>query len=96
MIKTALFAAAAAFATIATASPVLARDVVVRYADLDLTTAKGQRDLSHRIHRAARVACELQAENRIPSQEALACYRQAQAKARTEMALLVENVRLGG
>jgi len=96
MIKTALFAAAAAVATIATASPVLARDVVVRYGDLDLTTVKGQHDFSHRINRAAKVACDFHAESRIPSREAMACYYQAQAKARTEMALLVENVRLGG
>lgn len=96
MIKTALFAAAAAIATVVTASPVLAKDVVVRYADLDLASAKGQHDLSHRIDRAAKVACEYHADGRIPSSEALTCYRQARAKAKTEMALAVENVRLGG
>jgi UrcA family protein len=96
MIKTALFAAAAALATVATASPVLAKDVVVRYADLDLATAKGQHDLAHRIDRAAKVACNYVADGRIPSQEALTCYRQARVKANTEMASLVENTRLGG
>lgn len=96
MIKTTLFAVAAAIATVATASPVLAKDVVVRYGDLDLASAKGQKTFERRINRAAKVACDFQAENRVPSTEALRCYRQARAKAKTEMALVVENERLGG
>jgi UrcA family protein len=96
MIKTALFAAAAALATVATASPVLAKDVLVRYGDLDLASTKGQQAFARRIDRAAKVACDFHAENRIPSNEALRCYRQARAKAKTEMALAVENERLGG
>ena len=52
MIKTALFAAAAALATVATATPPLAKDVSVSYGDLDLASAKGQTTLNNRIHRA--------------------------------------------
>jgi UrcA family protein len=96
MIKTALFAAAAAIATIATAAPALAKDVPVFYGDLDLASAKGQSTLSHRIHRAAKQACDFKSEGRQPSQSALACYKQAKASARTEMASIVEDTRLGG
>jgi UrcA family protein len=96
MIKTALFAAAAALATVATASPVLAKDVVVRYGDLDLASAKGQRDLARRINRAAKIACDYRGDGRIPSQEAMRCYRQARVSANTEMALAVQNSRMGG
>lgn len=96
MIKTVLFAAAAALATAATAAPVLAKDVVVSYADLDLASAKGQHDFARRIDRAAKAACDYQTDGRIPSHEALICYRQARATANTQMALLVENTRLGG
>lgn len=96
MIKTALFAAAAALATVATATPVLAKDVVVRYADLDLATAKGQQTFARRIDRAAKAACDFRIEDRIPTSEARTCYRQARAKARTQMALVIENERLGG
>lgn len=101
MIKTALFAAAAAIATIATAAPTLAneaiaKDVPVFYGDLDLASAKGQSTLSNRIHRAAKQACDFNRESRLPSQSALACYKQAKASAHTEMASIVEDTRLGG
>jgi len=96
MIKSALFAAAAALATVATASPVLAKDVLVRYGDLDLASPKDQATLAHRIHRAAREACDFQMEGRLPSAEAMKCYHQARAKAQTQMASLVEENRLGG
>jgi UrcA family protein len=96
MIKTALFAAAAALATVATAAPVLAKDVPVRYGDLNLASVEGQKALSHRIDRAARQACEFSREPGIRSRDAVACYKQAHTKARTEMAAVVEDSRLGG
>ena len=96
MMKTVLFAAAAALATAATAAPVLAKDVVVRYGDLDLASAKGQRTFAQRIDRAAKAACDYHADGRLPSREAVTCYRRAHATAKTEMAWAVENVRLGG
>jgi UrcA family protein len=96
MLKTALFAAAAALATVATSAPVLAKDVTVRYGDLDLASAKGQNELSHRIQRAARTACDFTADGRIPSHSAQECYRKAHAKAQTEMASLIDDSHLGG
>jgi len=96
MIKTALFAAAAALATAATATPVLAKDVVVRYADLDLASVKGQNTFARRIDRAAKAACDFRIEDRILSSEARSCYYQARAKAKTQMALVIRNERLGG
>jgi UrcA family protein len=96
MIKTVLFAAAAAIATVATAAPALAKDVPVFYGDLDLASAKGQTTLSHRIHRAAKQACAFSSEGRVPSQAAMSCYKQAKASARTEMAAIIEDTRLGG
>lgn len=96
MIKTALFAAAAALATAATAAPVLAKDVVVSYADLDLASVQGQKTFTRRIERAARVACDFERGRELPSIEAVRCLRQARAKARTEMAAIVADSRLGG
>jgi UrcA family protein len=96
MIKTVLFAAAAALATVATSAPVLAKDVVVRYGDLDLATAKGQKAFTHRINRAAKIACEMRDGQGLPSHDAMTCYRQARTKAHAEMAMRLRNDRLGG
>lgn len=96
MIKTALFAAAAALATVATATPTLAKDVSVSYGDLNLASAKGQTTLNNRIHRAAKQVCNFTQEGRVPSQAARTCYKQAMASARTEVATLIEDSRLGG
>src|SRR3546814_1685442 len=40
-----------------TATPAFAKDVQVRYADLNLATVEGQKTLEQRIDRAARDAC---------------------------------------
>lgn len=96
MIKTALFAAAAAITTIATAAPALAKDVPVFYGDLDLASAKDQTTLSHRIHRAAQKACNFNNEGRVRSQAAIACYKQAKTGADTQVAAVAQETRLGG
>lgn len=96
MMKTVLFAAAAAITTVASAAPVLAKDVLVPYGDLDLASAQGQRTLSHRLHRAAQAACDFHAEPRIRSEAAIACYREARARAKTQVATIIEDARLGG
>lgn len=96
MIKTALFAAAAAIATVASAAPALAKDVVVRYGDLDLATADGQRTFSQRIDRAAKAACDYQADGRIANRTATECFSKARTQAQTQMASLVSDARLGG
>jgi UrcA family protein len=95
MMKTVLFAAAAALATVATTAPVLAKDVAVRYNDLDLASPGGQRALALRIDRAAQRACDFES-GRIQTRGAMECYRQAHAKAKAEMAVVLENNRFGG
>lgn len=96
MLKNALFAAAAAITTVATATPTLAKDVTVFYGDLDLSSADGQTVLAKRIRHAARTACEMERGARRPSQAAIECFRQAHVKAKAQMASLVEERRLGG
>lgn len=94
--KTALFAAAAALATAATAAPVLAKDVLVRYGDLDLASAQGQQAFARRIDHAAKKACDFYVHGQLPSRDAIRCFHEARAKARTEMAAVVDDSRLGG
>ncbi|MEW9854767.1 UrcA family protein [Novosphingobium sp. M1R2S20] len=95
MMKTALFAAAAALATVATAAPAMAKDVPVRHGDLDLTSAKDQKTLARRIDRAARKACDVQ-YGRLPSADVMNCYQEAHTAGRTQMASVIDDARLGG
>lgn len=101
MFKSTPFAAALLGLTLA-ATPAFAKDVQVRYADLNLTTAEGQKTLERRIDRAAREACDYDqytTGTRLPSQAAAACYRQALDSAETMMAGRVEAAKssqLGG
>ncbi len=93
---------AAAFALALTAAPSFAKDVEVRYADLDLATVEGQKTLEARIDRAAREACDYDSRvtgTRLPSSDAMTCYRKALDSARTMMASKVEaaqDSQLGG
>jgi UrcA family protein len=99
MIKTALFAAAAALATIATAAPALADQVTVRYNDLDLATPAGQSKLARRLDMAARDACGLEATRtgtRIPSSAAAQCYKEAQVRSKNTMATILGQAQQGG
>lgn len=96
MLKNALFAAAAAIATLATAAPTLAKDVPVFHGDLDLASAKDQAVFAQRIRKAARNACDLGDGGGVQTQAEMACYRQAYLRAKTQMAAVVEEQRLGG
>lgn len=99
MIKTAIFAAAAALATVATAAPVFARDIAVSYRDLDLSTPEGQGKLARRLETAARDACsygDTPTGSRLPSQESTQCYKDAQVRSKDTLASIVDNVRKGG
>lgn len=99
MIKTALFAVAAAVATIATSTPVLANEVSVSYKDLDLSTPEGQDKLAKRLDAAARDACGLSAARtgtRMPSRSATECYKQAQTRSKNTMATILGEVQQGG
>lgn len=93
MFKSTPIAAAALLGLTLTAAPAFAKDVQVRYADLNLATAEGQKTLEQRINRAAREACdysEYTTGTRLPSQTALACYRKARDSAKTMMADRIE------
>lgn len=99
MIKTALFAAAAAIATLATTAPVLAEQISVTYKDLDLTTPKGQSTLAKRLDVAARDACgynSVRTGTRMPSRSANDCYKEAQARSKDTLAGIVNQARSGG
>ena len=99
MIKTALFVAAAAIATLSTAAPVLADQVSVSYKDLDLATPEGQSTLARRLDGAARDACGYNASRtgtRMPSRSAVECYRQARTQAKNTLAAILEQTRTGG
>lgn len=99
MLKTALFVAAAAAATLAAASPVLASEVAVSYKDLDLTTPAGQSKLARRLDVAAREACgydETITGTRLPARSTVECYRQAKVRAHDTMATILGDIQRGG
>ncbi|CDO36607.1 MULTISPECIES: UrcA family protein [Novosphingobium] len=102
MFTTTPIAAAALLGLALTAAPSFARDVEVRYADLDLASVEGQQTLERRIDRAARSACEYDrydTGSRIHSREKIQCYRKALESAKTLMASKIEAAResqLGG
>ncbi len=81
------------------ATPLAAEDFKVRYSDLDLQTAKGQKALDRRIDKAAREYCGTQEPvtgSRIIQQSAHDCYQDAVAAAREQVAALQSKTRLGG
>ena len=94
--------AAALLGMALTATPAFAKDVEVRYSDLNLATAEGQKTLDKRIERAAREACHYDVRttgSRLPSTEARACYNKALDSAKTMMAGKIEaaqEAQLGG
>lgn len=100
--KTPMLALAAA-ATMLTAAPALADeagpDMVVRYADLDLTTEAGQKTLEWRIDAAAKRFCGVGAQttgSRLKSSQASQCYREAKRLATQQFAALIGDERMGG
>ena len=94
--------AAALLGLAVTATPSVAKDVQVRYGDLNLATVEGQKALERRIDRAARSACDYHqgtTGTRLPSAEGRACYAKALESAKTMMADRIEaaqNAQLGG
>ena len=99
--KTPLFALAATM-TILAGSPALAEtgpDMVVRYADLDLSTEAGQRTLETRIDAAAKKYCgmgEQRTGTRLGSSKAKVCYREAKRLANQQFAAIISDERRGG
>lgn len=99
MIKNALFAAAAAIATLATAAPALADQVSVSYKDLDLTTPAGQSKLAKRLDVAARELCgydAMRTGTRVPSSSATECYKAARVRSKDTMAAILGDAQRGG
>lgn len=100
MFKTNLFAAVAAagftFGAIAAATtpaPAFARDIQVRYADLNLATAEGQQKLDRRIETAAREVCDYNrtvARWSIHRAEGTECYAKTRENVRGQVALVVD------
>ncbi|MET0251296.1 MAG: UrcA family protein [Novosphingobium sp.] len=95
------FAAAAAFATLATlgsTAPVFARDIAVQYSDLDLGTAAGRERFETRIAAAARRVCADRSGPRsLKESAAIAdCVRAARDSARTRMAAALAQTPSGG
>jgi len=81
------------------AAPANTAKVSVKYDDLDLTTAKGQKQLDRRIDAAARQICsqgEISTGSRLPSSAMNACMRSARQQVKSQVALAVENANLGG
>jgi len=98
MMKKTLIALAAASVALS-AAPAFAKDVAVPYADLNLASADGQKTLERRIDRAAKKACNFDGytvRSLIGSPEGDACFSKAKASAKTAMAVVVEDARLGG
>ena len=80
-------------------TPVAAKDFTVKYSDLNLKSAKGQKELERRIDEAARDYCGVDSRRvgtRMRSQGTRQCYKDARAAARDEMALLIDKSQLGG
>lgn len=71
----------------------------VNYADLDLSTAQGVKELDARIHRAAEDVCGMDRTTtgtRIQSREARKCYKQAKGQMDRHFAQIKRDANLGG
>ena len=86
-------------ASLAVATPALARDFVVPYKDLDLSSAKGQKELEQRIDSAARKYCGMDAirtGSRTRARGTVDCYLSARDAAREQFTTLIGKSQLGG
>lgn len=76
-----------------------APSMTVKYADLNLASAEGQAQLERRIDAAARKVCQVgkhRTGTRVPSMERKKCFAKARQSARSQMATVMNNDRLGG
>jgi UrcA family protein len=94
---------ALALAAAVAAAPVAATDeaptIGVRYGDLDLTSAAGQRQLDIRLERAAREVCGLDEKvvgSHLRSKHSRECYREARRELDQQYAQLVSRKTAGG
>ena len=96
--KKSIIAIASIGALFATA-PAYAEDLQIKYNDLNLASAEGQKVLASRIDRAAKEACGLSAQTtgtRVVSRSARKCFNEVKKSASAQMAVLVDEQRLGG
>ena len=92
-------ALAAAVGVLLVAQPAIAESVAVNYHDLDLTTKQGQRELRHRIDKAAKEVCgynKIVTSTRLPSSEARACVKKAKQQIQQKLATVLERDKAGG
>ncbi|QFT76395.1 UrcA family protein [Erythrobacter sp. THAF29] len=96
--------AAATAALAATATPALAGPAEypvekVSVAGLDLDSPEGQKMLDQRINRAAKKVCrvaDIRTGTRLRSSEVSKCYAKAKASAKSQVASILAERRLGG
>jgi UrcA family protein len=90
--------ALAAAMAIAPAAALAASSVELKYDDLDLSTAKGQAELSKRVDDAARQACaanSVRTGTILRSKAENECYRDTRAKLRERFAFLSQQDQRG-
>ena len=96
------FAALAALGLFATVAPAMAQegtDIIVTYDDLDLDTAKGQKELDLRIEKAARQVCELDRQRtgtRMRDRQTTECLAHARNSTREYVAAAIASAGKGG
>lgn len=84
---------------VAAGTPLAAKDFTVEHSDLNLQTAKGQKELERRIDSSAREYCGVDSRrvgSRMRSQGTRDCYKDARTAAREQMSLLIAKGQLGG
>lgn len=91
--------ALAAMGTLLASMPAMAGEIHVAYGDLDLASVEGQETLERRIDGAAREVCgynDYTGGSRLPNAAMRRCFSQAKAGAGEQMAMAVNEERLGG
>ena len=75
------------------------RKITVSYNDLNLATEHGQKVLQRRLETAARMVCDYDQTvtgSILRSRGSVACYKQARERASDQMAVILDDTRLGG
>jgi UrcA family protein len=88
-----------AAAAITFAVPAAAESMSVKYDDLDLTTATGQKQLAQRLDKAAREVCGMTDQRtgtRMTSPDTRKCYADARASAKERFAAIMSGSQAGG
>ena len=83
----------------AAATPLAAKDLTIKYSDLNLRSEKGQKELSQRIDTAAREYCGMDSRRvgtRLRAKGATQCYHDARNAARESMDQVIAQAQLGG